>query len=81
MADIEIKIDLDTKNDAFVDNMETEVYHILQKAVLNIDVNAVGNTVMQKLYDYNGNHVGNIQTRITADEVQPMPHDEAIISG
>jgi len=81
MADIEIKIDLDTRNDAFVDSMETEVYHILQTALLNIDVNAVGNTVMQKLYDINGNHVGNIQTKITADKVDLMPDDEAMISG
>lgn len=68
MSDIEIKIDLDTSNDAFVDNMQTEVYHILQKAILNVDFNAVGNTVMQKLFDINGNHVGNIQTKITADD-------------
>ena len=80
MANIKIEIDINTDNSAF-DEYSYEVHRILSQAIGNIDTLAVGNTIINKLYDFNGNHVGNIQTIIENEIAQPMPHDEAMISG
>jgi len=64
MSDVTIHIEVCTDNDAFVGSSDIELIRIVQDAVQHVNTKKC---VSRKLFDINGNRVGEIKSYVDLD--------------